>query len=293
MSVFISHSRLDQIFVDRLCRCLVEKNVKIWRDSWHISPGDSLSGRIAAAIGQASVFCVVVSANSKSSKWVSLEIREALRQAGERVITILPLIVDECEPPEEISDLLHIDFRSDFDHALRRMLELVTRSYDKRAAGTIERCSGYPYPLDWAREVGERDGKFFMQLDTVSIDAEANHSVLAQFVFESHDSEFRGRLELDETEDVGAVLIGSCAESFRENPAWIKLKSGEIKRIQFTLHCEDQLPMFEVSVRVRRLGKQSHTIQLFNLGGIIVQIDDTIRDVNDGLGHGKPRGLDS
>jgi hypothetical protein len=54
MSVFISNSHEDQDFVDKLSLRVLNENIKVWRDEYKLSAGDSLTARIGEAIGSAS-----------------------------------------------------------------------------------------------------------------------------------------------------------------------------------------------------------------------------------------------
>jgi hypothetical protein len=50
MSVFISYSRKDQAFVDQLALALTKRHVTVWKDSWKMLVGDSLSNQINTGI---------------------------------------------------------------------------------------------------------------------------------------------------------------------------------------------------------------------------------------------------
>lgn len=50
MPIFISYSRSDRDFVDRLAKQLVANKADVWLDKWEIHVGESLIDRIQAAI---------------------------------------------------------------------------------------------------------------------------------------------------------------------------------------------------------------------------------------------------
>tara|TARA_R110002096_G_scaffold169222_13_gene340802 strand:- start:15761 stop:16081 length:321 start_codon:yes stop_codon:yes gene_type:complete len=77
--------------------------------------------------------------------------------------------------------------------------------------------------------------------------------VLAQFMFQGNESAKPEQLELEDLHD---YVISACAEEFRQSPARIKLKSGEVERGKFTIQDAEGVAKFDVSVRVRKLGKQ-------------------------------------
>ena len=50
MSVFISYSRKDADFVDKLSYALIENNVKVWKDDMKMVAGDLLSTESVPAL---------------------------------------------------------------------------------------------------------------------------------------------------------------------------------------------------------------------------------------------------
>ncbi len=46
MSVFISYSHKDERFVNKLSTCLIEKNIKVWKDKWKTLAGDSFVSKL-------------------------------------------------------------------------------------------------------------------------------------------------------------------------------------------------------------------------------------------------------
>jgi hypothetical protein len=70
MTVFLTYSREDRAFVDRLSIERLNHNVKVWRDEYKLSAGDSLTQRIQSGIEQASFLCVVISDSALASDWV-------------------------------------------------------------------------------------------------------------------------------------------------------------------------------------------------------------------------------
>ncbi len=94
--LFISHSTQDDGFVRELQRTLGDQGVSVWIDSRDLLPGGRLAPDIKKAIDEAAAFAVVVSPSALQSKWVGIEIREAIKVRKKRKgkFPIIPLSLD-------------------------------------------------------------------------------------------------------------------------------------------------------------------------------------------------------
>ncbi len=117
-SVFISYSRQDKEFADRVVRLLEERGHEIWMDKNRILGGAKYPDEIAAGIGAADVFMPLISKKSIGSKWVAREVFYAL-DVGK---IIVPVIMDFAKIPGglklALSDINYVDFTgklSDYD----------------------------------------------------------------------------------------------------------------------------------------------------------------------------------
>src|SRR5688572_12765353 len=90
--VFISYSRVDKAFVDRLSQDLRAQNVAIWQDINEIVAGDNWQKTIEESLRNSSALLYVASASSASSKWMIMEV-QAVRNRG---TPIIPLILDNA-----------------------------------------------------------------------------------------------------------------------------------------------------------------------------------------------------
>ena len=75
-SLFISYSRTDSAFVDKLEAALNEKGIRFWRDI-HDATSGRLERQVERAMRQNPTVLLVLSANSIQSDWVEHEVREA------------------------------------------------------------------------------------------------------------------------------------------------------------------------------------------------------------------------
>jgi len=152
--IFISYAHHNADFVDRLALQLVQHRVSVWVDRWELHVGDSLLTKIQDAITGASALLVVLSKASVSSAWVTKEINGGLlRELEERKVVVLPVLVEDCAIPLFLRDKLYADFRTDFNHGLRMVLESVA----KISTASMGRIEEPDYFTDWAVDWGSSD----------------------------------------------------------------------------------------------------------------------------------------
>ena len=119
--VFVSHSRKDREFVDRLTSALNAAGVRTWVDTQNISPGLNWQVELERALFAADVLLYVASRNSSDSKWLQAEVAAFMGKKGR----IVPLILDDdgaSHLPPFLSAIQWVDFRTDFQSAIRTLL---------------------------------------------------------------------------------------------------------------------------------------------------------------------------
>ncbi len=121
--VFISYSRQDRHFVDRLSRELQLAGVRTWTDTQNIAPGADFRTAISKSLQDAKVLIYVSSAHSAGSEWMQHELRAFSDRPGTQV---LPLVLDEAgrhSMPESLRTIQWLDFTGDFDQPLSYLLK--------------------------------------------------------------------------------------------------------------------------------------------------------------------------
>jgi TIR domain len=103
--IFISYSRRDISTVRALTTALSQKGVTVWVDRSDIQEGDAYDTQIEEAIAQTRVVIVLWSENSIKSHWVRAEAAYALAKHK-----LLPLSIDQCQPPLQFMQIQTIDF---------------------------------------------------------------------------------------------------------------------------------------------------------------------------------------
>jgi len=126
-NVFISYSNQDKEFVNRIANDLKDVGLPVWWDQWEIKVGDSIIQKVSDGITRSSYLVAVLSQYSIKSDWVRRELGSALMNqlSKDRNITILPILVDECEIPVLLREIKYADFRNDYLPALQDLLDAI------------------------------------------------------------------------------------------------------------------------------------------------------------------------
>ena len=128
MAIFISYSRKDKLFVDKLCRNLVSEKVFLWLDRWELKPGDSLIDSIQLALQQAGAVLIVLSKNYIESAWCKKEMNTSLiRELEEKGNVIIPVVIENCDTPPFLREKLYADFRTNWDEGYRSLGEALSK----------------------------------------------------------------------------------------------------------------------------------------------------------------------
>ncbi|HWW60698.1 MAG TPA: toll/interleukin-1 receptor domain-containing protein, partial [Thermoanaerobaculia bacterium] len=123
-SVFICHSHRDKPFARKLAVALAAGGFKVWIDEAEIGIGESLIDKIESGIIQSTHLVAILSNESVSSRWCREELKLAItRQIGGKDITVLPLVLEDCELPGFLQEKKYADFRNArrFDESVREL----------------------------------------------------------------------------------------------------------------------------------------------------------------------------
>ena len=119
--VFISYSRQDRQFVERLSRELQLAGVQTWIDTQNISAGANWQQEIEKGLLHADVLLYVASGQAASANWIELELQARLRGTGR----VIPLVIEAAGPlsmPPALQASQWVDFRVDFQDAFAQLL---------------------------------------------------------------------------------------------------------------------------------------------------------------------------
>ena len=116
--IFISYAQEDAAMADLIVKALEGLAFTLWIDRAKIKPGDSFVEKMNQGLSKASYVVVLVSRASLASRWVSREWMSTLA-AAETVL--LPVLIEDCELPAILRDVLYVDLRTDKDAGLARL----------------------------------------------------------------------------------------------------------------------------------------------------------------------------
>ena len=123
--VFVSHSSENKPFVQELVHELTKHDVNVWFDELELQVGDSIVEKISEGLKTGGHLIVVLSRASVASQWVRAELNAALMQElSGKGTRVLPVLIEDCEPPPLLRDRLYADFRSGFQDGLEKLLEI-------------------------------------------------------------------------------------------------------------------------------------------------------------------------
>lgn len=138
-SVFISYSRTDRAYVEKLARHLAAVGVPVWYDI-ELTVGERFAKEVSDRIRACCALIVVLSPGSCRSKWVAREVH----YAAERDKPILPILLAPCDVPIYVSDLHREDVtggRMPGDRFTARLRAAARPTADRAAAKAPKRAA--------------------------------------------------------------------------------------------------------------------------------------------------------
>lgn len=123
--IFISYSRKDSEFVDRLTPALEQYGFSTWSDVHGIIGGDVWKAAISRAVRESDAFLIVLSPQSANSENVAKELAVATKHARR----ILPVMYQECKIPDKMEyDLAELQWADFHEHPFHEALEELVRA---------------------------------------------------------------------------------------------------------------------------------------------------------------------
>jgi len=120
--IFISYARDDQSLALRIADDLSVANFSIWIDQIRLRPGDHWDKNIQEALKDSQLMLLLLTDKSAQSDNVADEYHYFL-QNKKTIIPVLGGGFNMEDMPYRLSRLQNIDFRSDYDTALARLIE--------------------------------------------------------------------------------------------------------------------------------------------------------------------------
>jgi hypothetical protein len=121
--IFLSYSRQDADFVERLGRDLIEKGIAVWKDTEELGVADSLPQEIGKAIEGSTWFGSVLSPSALASRWAGLELDIAMALEVETGSPrVLPILHRSCPIPALVRNKIYADFTTSYEGGLAVLL---------------------------------------------------------------------------------------------------------------------------------------------------------------------------
>lgn len=119
--VFVSYSRRNKTFAERLARDLSDAGLEVWIDFRQIQGGERWRDEIQRGLEKSDFLIVALSPDALESEWVAQEVNTA-RQLGKQVIPVMvinALAQLEAHPTLRwLTDIQFIDFENRYEQAL-------------------------------------------------------------------------------------------------------------------------------------------------------------------------------
>jgi len=110
-SLFISYSKNDKAFAQKLINDLTKHGHTVWDAEIEIKVGDLLVDKTREGIDFANFFIILISKFSIESEWVKHELNTAMiREIEEKRVVILPIILDQVTLPGFLKGKKYGDF---------------------------------------------------------------------------------------------------------------------------------------------------------------------------------------
>ena len=138
--VFLSYSSKDKKIVHALARRLKRDGLRVWLDAWSIRPGDSIPLKIQAGLEQSRTLLICMSSAYFKSEWGRLEHNTLLfRDPSNEQRRFIPLLIENCTPPDIIAQFAYIDWLEASDKAYDKLLDAIRQVEPEKAKPVLAR----------------------------------------------------------------------------------------------------------------------------------------------------------
>lgn len=124
--IFVSYSRKDEQFVDKISAELTANAFNVWVDRYKIEPGQAWATQLQIAIRTAEMVLFVHSSHSEQSEWVEKELSLA-KIAGKLIV---PIKIDSA-PIQiiQVVNIQYIDFFKGYDNAFDALVNFLKTKF--------------------------------------------------------------------------------------------------------------------------------------------------------------------
>ena len=124
--IFLSHSSADKEIAEKIAVGLEAVNFPVWYANWAIKPTESIVQRINDGLARNDTLVILLSPESVKSRWVQRELNSIIMaQLSGQNVTVVPVLIAECDIPEVLNDIKYIDMSDDFHAGFIKLLEIM------------------------------------------------------------------------------------------------------------------------------------------------------------------------
>lgn len=123
--VFLSYARKDLKIAKLIMSKLISEDIKIWLDVNELKPGESIFQEISEKISASDYIVILISSESIKSLSQKAEIKLIFKNLKSRNITVIPVLIDDCQIPEELKSLTFIDISKDMNQGINQLVDRI------------------------------------------------------------------------------------------------------------------------------------------------------------------------
>lgn len=124
--IFFSYATADRDKAQEILDVLRHKEIDARLDAYELEAGDSIFSTIESAVSASDFLVVLLSNNSVKSDWIENELGATLASdLTTRDITVLPVLIEDCEIPPSLASYQLFDLRTNFDRGIVRLAEQI------------------------------------------------------------------------------------------------------------------------------------------------------------------------
>lgn len=258
MSVLISYSHSDADFALRLTKQIFLRGGHVWIDQCELAPGDSIYESIQEAITKASAIIVILSQKSVESLWCRREIAAGMtREATERKILVIPLLLEDCQIPLFLQDKLYADFRTRFDVGIGTLMRAIAK-FTVHNAGRVSTDSD-DFHTDYSYDTIFRENKLTLFFHLFQHSSRMPISVHSEICMEFNKevSIIWEKCHLAGLQSLGELKLVEWACEKASTEEWIiELTSPHVVEREWLISESDSPAKCLIKFKCRRLGDE-------------------------------------
>lgn len=128
--VVLSYAAADRQIAQRILVELQKRQAQAWFEEYELLPDDSITTLAERKLGAGDYLVVLLSPDSVNSLWVQQELSNGLSSdLTSRDITLLPVLVADCEIPLSLTTYQYFDLRTGLDSKIALFAEQLSAVY--------------------------------------------------------------------------------------------------------------------------------------------------------------------